>query len=268
MNMGSNPDTPGNFFAVDKLDAATKGHRKVVQGPYAIGIDFGRGKSVASVVVVEGTADGANVLAADQVQYTEGGFDAMLAAVADLVDSYPNANTHADATGVGDTLIDQLGKRTISASVTGLVLTARVKKALVDVLGEMVDKGQLWMPPDRKLYEQLAAYAGDAPTADSGYHDDLVIALALACQGLWPAPRPSHRSAGQQSGRSRFETTNLTPGQAARVNQTREAFATLEAAITQRQRGTSRELSLALTALEESCMWAIKAISREGDREP
>lgn len=66
----------------------------------------------------------------------------------------------------------------------------------------------------------------------------------------------------------RFGPTQLSPGQEARVNQTRQAFEQAAEALEPLQRGASREYSLALTSLEEACMWAVKAICAEDERKP
>lgn len=66
---------------------------------------------------------------------------------------------------------------------------------------------------------------------------------------------------------SRFQQRTITPGQAARISRVRKAFEELELAIEGSSMGPSRELSLCLTNLEQAAMWAIRAISTEGDRE-
>ena len=62
--------------------------------------------------------------------------------------------------------------------------------------------------------------------------------------------------------RERFESKVVGGSQPARIQAIREAYADLAVLVVLKCL-TPREQALALTKLEESCMWAIKSVSRK-----
>jgi hypothetical protein len=110
-----------------------------------------------------------------------------------------------DQTGAGDPLLEMLRGGLSSAGVKGLTFTAASKSSLIDGLVWLVDRGALQMEPDPDLLRELQHFeATVSPSgnqklgARNGYHDDLVIALALACRLL-----PKDYSSGFAVGKSR-----------------------------------------------------------------
>lgn len=63
----------------------------------------------------------------------------------------------------------------------------------------------------------------------------------------------------------RFEPVVLSESQQHYVEEVREAFRRVESSVLNLT-ASSREQSLALTKLEEACMWAVRAIAVEVDR--
>ena len=108
-----------------------------------------------------------------------------------------------DATGVGDPIYDDLKQK--YADIEGFKLTASSKTALIQrlIVGveqrrvswpaasgqSTVDVGQ-WaiLTSEMKRYEyEISPSGGITYNAPSGYHDDCVMALALANHGRWEA---------------------------------------------------------------------------------
>ncbi len=96
-----------------------------------------------------------------------------------------------DATGVGDPIYDDL--RRVYPNVEGFKLTAGSKTELIQRLIVAVEQGRVMWPGEWELltnemkrYEYEISPSGHISyNAPSGYHDDCVMALALANHGRW-----------------------------------------------------------------------------------
>jgi len=96
-----------------------------------------------------------------------------------------------DATGVGDPIYDDLKR--VLPDIEGFKLTPASKAALVQRLMVAVEQRKICWPADwtvltaeMKRYEyQIMPSGGITYSAPSGYHDDCVMALALANHGRW-----------------------------------------------------------------------------------
>jgi hypothetical protein len=113
---------------------------------------------------------------------------------------YGNPNLMVDSTGVGDPIYDELHRE--YSNVAGYKITNTSKKQLVENLSLMLDEGRIWFPcnpskpreihPDYQiLKDELELFAYEITpshniqyNAPEGYHDDTVIALALAAWQL------------------------------------------------------------------------------------
>ena len=113
-----------------------------------------------------------------------------------------------DSTGVGDPVFDDLAAE--FPGLEGYRFTAQSKRALVQGLMVAVERGRVFWPAswevltgEMKRYEYtITPNGGVGYSAPSGYHDDCVMAFALAvhgagrfargaCGGLMaPLPRP------------------------------------------------------------------------------
>lgn len=109
-----------------------------------------------------------------------------------------NARVIVDSTGVGDPIYEDLVR--MGLNVQGYTITGASKKALIDNLVLRIEQRQITFPEIPELINELEIYeyeltrAGNLRfNAPSGYHDDCVIALALAALGLrktYPAKLP------------------------------------------------------------------------------
>ena len=101
-----------------------------------------------------------------------------------------------DSTGVGDPIEDELCREKVH--VDGYKFTNATKKDLIENLSIMIENHQLTIPPipvlinELKLYGYKTTRSGNVQYgAPEGYHDDAVIALALAAWQLKRSPSPS-----------------------------------------------------------------------------
>ena len=123
---------------------------------------------------------------------------------------------YADSTGVGDPIVEDL--QSAGCAVYATVFTARVKQQMVEGLIAAIQQGRIAYPDGwlRTELESLTAERtalGTRYAAPSGLHDDGVMALALAYQGLpipdlnaeepWKRAVPDDRHPGfRRSGRT------------------------------------------------------------------
>lgn len=94
-----------------------------------------------------------------------------------------------DSTGVGDPVFDDLAKAGLN--VHGFKFTNPSKQQLVEALAIGLEQGQVWLPAEPVLLNELEAFTFSvAPSgvvrygAPEGVHDDTVMALGLAWWGL------------------------------------------------------------------------------------
>ncbi len=100
-----------------------------------------------------------------------------------------------DSTGVGDPICDELHRENIR--VEGYKFTNATKKDLIENLSIMIENQQLTLPQVPELINELKLYgykttpSGNVQYgAPEGYHDDCVVALALAAWQLKRTPPP------------------------------------------------------------------------------
>ncbi|RLC88051.1 MAG: hypothetical protein DRJ03_04075 [Chloroflexi bacterium] len=97
-----------------------------------------------------------------------------------------------DSTGVGDPVLDELRRNNVK--VEGYKFTSASKKDLIENLSILIDNRKISFPDIPELVNELKLYGyTTTPSgtirygAPEGYHDDCVIALALAA---WQVSRP------------------------------------------------------------------------------
>ncbi len=106
-----------------------------------------------------------------------------------------NARLLIDSTGVGDPVCDELHRENVR--VDGYKFTNATKKDLIENLSMMIENQKLTIPQIPELINELKLYgykttpSGNVQYgAPEGYHDDCVIALALAAWQLKRTPPP------------------------------------------------------------------------------
>jgi hypothetical protein len=169
-------------------EAATCGLQDPVRGTcYYGGLDLGRNEDYTVLVILDGQGQ---VVALDRFL----GFDwsIQVARIQAQAARYNNVEMHIDSTGVGHPIYETLAKA--GCNVRAYPFTATSKAALIDNLAIKLERRELTLPRADlcpELIEELEAFEysttdqGNIRTgAPYGYHDDCVIALALAAWSL------------------------------------------------------------------------------------
>jgi hypothetical protein len=113
--------------------------------------------------------------------------------IMDLCKRYNNARLLIDSTGVGDPIHDQL--RRMGLNVEGYKFTNASKKDLIENLSISIENQAVSFPEIPELTSELGLFGYKISPAGvttygapEGYHDDCVIALALA---VWQVSKPT-----------------------------------------------------------------------------
>ena len=166
------------------------------------GVDWARYSDFTAVVILDASDAPFRVLAMDRFHGLP--WSAQIERVADLLETQGVSLVLTDQTSVGDPLLEQLRGRLVEggrsrAEVRGLIFTAQSKRELMDNLVIKLAHGQVKIPNDERLVQELQYFEFEMTpmgnlrmNARTGYHDDLVIALALAAlvasaDGVGPA---------------------------------------------------------------------------------
>lgn len=113
-----------------------------------------------------------------------------------LSDKYNHALVIMDSTGVGDPTHDDLSR--MGVPIEGIKFTNSIKKDLIEKLSAWIEMRYLKMLRLDETINELSVFSYDKSEktgniiygAPPGFHDDIVIAHALAVWGLQPVIRP------------------------------------------------------------------------------
>lgn len=124
--------------------------------------------------------------------------------ILDLVGKVP---TLVDSTGVGDPIFEGLQKKR-PATMRGYKFTAPSKQSLMEGLAVAIQQGTVRFPDgpiraELENFEYVYTRTGVRYSAPVGYHDDLVVALALAVE-LLRKRLPGSTVTGPPSGQARI----------------------------------------------------------------
>ncbi|CAB5220279.1 Terminase-like family [uncultured Caudovirales phage] len=166
-------DDEGNPFGFKHITACTAELSE--NPPVAIGVDLA--KSVDWTVVVGIDKDGV-VCGLERWQHVPWG--ETTARLKGLIGGYPAT---VDSTGVGDPIVEDL--QTECYGVRGFQFTSPTKQRLMEGLALAIQSHQIKFPPgpikqELELFEYVFTRTGVRYSAPDGYHDDCVMALALA----------------------------------------------------------------------------------------
>jgi|TARA_R100000093_G_scaffold1035_1_gene2599 hypothetical protein len=107
--------------------------------------------------------------------------------IANVIRRYNNCQCIIDATGIGDPIYDDLNR--LGLNIVPYKISGTSKKPLIENLSLNIQDGLIKYPDIPELINELNIYAykqnpatgHTSYSAPEGYHDDIVIALALAC---------------------------------------------------------------------------------------
>jgi len=99
----------------------------------------------------------------------------------------PNASILADSTGVGDPILEDLLRDGVN--IEGLKFTSQSKQQLMEGLSTAIQQGKIGFPEgvisqELDIFEYQFTANGVRYSAPNGFHDDCVVALALAWQNF------------------------------------------------------------------------------------
>jgi hypothetical protein len=143
----------------------------------AYGIDLA--KSVDFTVII-GLDNGGNVAYFDRFQMDWHN-------TKETIRRLPAAPILADSTGVGDPILEDLKREGIN--IEGLKFTSQSKQQLMEGLAQAIQQGKISYPEgvivdELDIFEYQFTANGVRYSAPSGFHDDCVMALALAWQNF------------------------------------------------------------------------------------
>lgn len=152
---------------------------------YLIGWDIARHMDFSVFVVID--VKRRHVVAFDRFNQVD--WSVQLARLETLSEKYNNAKVIMDSTGVGDAILEAVEDRGID--VEGFRFTNQSKAQLIQNLSLMIERQELTYPEIDVLINELMIFQYEISgagkfkyTAPEGYHDDSVIALALAAWGV------------------------------------------------------------------------------------
>lgn len=176
-------DAGGVFRRV--MDAATATEEGPVDGrDYVIGVDWGKHDDFTALVVMSTGGDMVHLDRFNQIDYM-----VQLGRLRALAERYQPAQIVAESNSMGEPLIEQLQRDGLP--VVGFQTTNATKTQAIEALALAFERGDLRILPDAVLVSELQAYELERLpsgmirySAPPGMHDDTVMALALAWQGI------------------------------------------------------------------------------------
>jgi phage FluMu gp28-like protein len=189
-------DSAGRVFRTEDIEKCLV--PKLPRDPepkFFIGVDWARYNDFTTVAVICGTRQDAMLVETDR--FNRMNWARQIERIAKLVLQYPEAHVVCDATGGGDLATEALQQRLPHASVKEYVFSSTSKPPLVNGLEWIIEHGNLKMTPNPILQKELEHYESSTNAyghtkfeSRSGFHDDMVIALALAVHQLPTDYRP------------------------------------------------------------------------------
>ena len=195
-------DDQASVFAWEEIEAAAEGYRGQVAGYsgedpvagfdcVAAGIDWARYSDYTALVAVGVSESGLAVVGIDR--FNGMGWDRQIQRAMEFLRRYRVSAALTDQTSIGDPLLEQLQSRLyesgVETRVEGFTFTNQSKRELVEGLALRFAHRSIAIPRDEHLMRELQYFEYELTgsgnvrmQARSGYHDDLVIALALACR--------------------------------------------------------------------------------------
>lgn len=152
---------------------------------YVIGIDLGRHEDFTVIEV--GKMSTASEVYSERFNKTD--WDYIKERIRTVYKMYNNATLLIDSTGFGDPIYEDLGKEGLA--IHGIVLNTSTKPKIIENLQLMIENRQISLIPSEEKSIEFGAYTYTVmPSghvkyeAPRGFHDDIVIAVALMAYGL------------------------------------------------------------------------------------
>ncbi len=197
-------DSSGRVFRTEAIDACLVAEfDSPIAPPFSIGIDWGKYEDYTAVAVVAGHRPASRLVALER--FNKDTWANMVERVREIVRRFPGARITADGTAAGDALNEQFKEGLTGYRIESEVFTHAKKHAAIDNLAWIIENAALKMEPCPDLMRELQHFeAKTSPSGNrilgaiGGTHDDLVIALALACKGLPRGPSGSLQAGAER----------------------------------------------------------------------
>jgi len=155
---------------------------------YVVGADLAKLEDFTVLVVYDRTTN-EQVM---QMRFNKLEWPFIRSRIQEVSKKYNNALVMLDATGVGDPTYDDLSR--MGVPVEGIKFTNTLKKQLIEKLANWIELKNLKMLQLDETIQELSIFTYDFSEktdrvyygAPPGFHDDIVIAHALACWSLNP----------------------------------------------------------------------------------
>lgn len=154
---------------------------------YVVGVDWGRLNDATAIVIADVRDDGSISVAQAHV-WRGKSFEAQYRQLLELVAQFRPYVVVAEANALGLPLCDRL--EASGVPLERFTTTATTKRLLIESLELALATRKIMLPEHPELLRQLRAYRRESVrdgaarySAPPGFHDDLVIALALAWRG-------------------------------------------------------------------------------------
>jgi hypothetical protein len=179
---------------IEELGGVFRNVRECVKGSleepvkdksYIMGVDLAKHQDFTVIVVMD--RERKHVVAFDRFHQLD--WNLQKARIESMCRKYNNAEIVLDATGVGDPIYDDLCKANLN--VTPFKISAGNKTGLIENLSLRIQEREITYPDIPELLNELNIYEYTVSrsgytrySAPEGYHDDIVIALALSVWGM------------------------------------------------------------------------------------
>jgi len=172
------------------------GHR------YAIGVDLAKYQDYTVIIVLDITREPYRI--AEYHRYQGRLYTDVAAHVNELQAKY-RARVYLDATGVGDAVAEQV------RNCEPIVFSEKTRQELISNLVVLVQQKKLCLPSswvalrdELRYFRNIRRGNRVRPEAAEGYHDDTVMALALACRAVKAGRKPVNENIRRALRRASF----------------------------------------------------------------
>lgn len=182
-------DASGAVFPSQLIEASLSTEISRCTGPVVLGVDWARYRDYTAIVALQNREGLTETVHIERI-FREP-WPVQVAKVAKIANDLNARVIACDGTGVGDPVTAMLQEALPEISVQPLTFTQSLKGSLVGDLRMAFERERLKLLPDRDLLRELQHFEWRDGRLEgtSGFHDDLVIALALAYR---VAPKSSH----------------------------------------------------------------------------
>lgn len=164
-------------------------------GEYVIGLDLARYQDYTVAICMD--IETGHVVAYDRFNQID--WALQMDRVQTMADKYNEAVIWFDANSIGDPLAEEMERR--GMVIEPFKITPTTKGQLIQLLATKIQRREITFPEIPELLNELSIYGYEILpsghirySAPDGYHDDIVISLALATWGVFNQIQPKVRS--------------------------------------------------------------------------